>query len=257
VTAWRRLRREGLVSGLSVAAVLVVWQLYAPAVNPILLKPPSKVVTAFWELAGNGELAGAVQISLRNLALGFAIAVLVGVGIGVLSARSWFVASAASPWVSALYATPSVALVPFLTLWLGIGDPPKVATIAFFAVFPILINTQQGVRQVEPALLEVARSFNSSERRLWTDVLLPSALPYILAGVKLGIGRALVGMVVAEFLTSFSGGLGSLIIVYQNTFRVDRMFVPLIVVAALGILMIGAVSWLETRLAPWARGGER
>jgi len=125
--------------------------------------------------------------------------------------------------------------------------------IAVFAVFPILVNTQQGVRYVDPGLLEVARSFNSSERRLWRDVLLPAALPFIFAGIKLAVPRALVGMVLAEFLISVGGGLGSLIIVYQNTFRVDRMFVPVIVVAFMGVVMIGIVQWLESRLAPWAR----
>jgi NitT/TauT family transport system permease protein len=101
--------------------------------------------------------------------------------------------------------------------------------------------------------MEVARAFNSSERRLWTDVLIPSALPFIFAGIRLAIPRALVGMVLAEFLISVGKGLGSLIIIYQNTFRVDRMFVPVIVVAAMGVVLISIVQWLEGRLVPWAR----
>jgi NitT/TauT family transport system permease protein len=245
-------RKDLLVQAASVVAILALWELYAPHVNPILLKPPTKILSAFLTLIQDGTLVQALLNSLRNFAAGFAIALVLGLVLGVITARSWLALNASSPWVNALYSTPSVALVPFLTLWLGIGDRPKVATIALFAVFPILLNTQQGVRQVEAQLLEVARSFCSSERRLWTDLLIPSALPYILVGVKLAIGRALVGMVVAEFLTSFSGGLGALIVQYQNTFRVDLMFVPLVVVAGLGITMIGVVSWLERRLAPWA-----
>ena len=140
-----------------------------------------------------------------------------------------------------------------MSLWLGIGDTAKIAVIALFAVFPILVNTQQGVRYVDPQLLEVARSFSSSERRLWLDVLLPASLPFIFAGIRLSVPRALVGMVLAEFLISVGGGLGSLIIVYQNTFRVDRMFVPVIVVSLMGLALIGLVQWMESRLAPWAR----
>jgi NitT/TauT family transport system permease protein len=246
-------RKDLLVQALSVVVILLVWELYAPHVSPILLKPPTKILSGLVTLTQDGTLVTALLNSLRNFAVGFGIALALGLAVGVISARSWLVLNASSPWVNALYSTPSVALVPFLTLWLGIGDRPKIATIALFAVFPILLNTQQGVRQVEAGLLEVARSFSSSERRLWTDLLIPSALPYILVGVKLAVGRALVGMVVAEFLTSFSGGLGAMIVQYQNTFRVDLMFVPVIVVAALGITMIAAVSWLEKRLTPWAQ----
>jgi NitT/TauT family transport system permease protein len=252
--AKRRLAgREWLVRLGSVAVVLVAWQLYAPSVPKIFLRPPSDVVTAFIALAQDGSLGFALTQSLRQLAAGLGLAVVVGILVGIISARSWLVFNATNPWVNALYATPSVALVPFFGLWLGYGDRAKIATIALFAVFPVLINTQQGVRHVDQGLLEVARSFSSSERRLWTDVLLPSALPFILAGVRLSIGRALVGMIIAEFFLSFGGGLGTLIITYQGVFRVDKMLVPVIVVAFLGIVLIGAVQWIEGRVAPWAR----
>jgi NitT/TauT family transport system permease protein len=236
-----------------VVAVLAAWQLYAPHLNPIFLRPPSDVAKAFVDLLEDGTLVQATLESGRTLALGFALALLFGLSVGLGSARSWLAYNAANPWITALYSTPTVALVPFMSLWLGIGDTAKIAVIALFAVFPIIVNTQQGVRYVDPALMEVARAFNSSERRLWTDVLVPSALPFIFAGIRLAIPRALVGMVLAEFLISVGQGLGSLIIIYQNTFRVDRMFVPVIVVAAMGVVLISIVQWLEGRLAPWAR----
>lgn len=250
---WPRSLKEWAVRLASVIVVLAVWQLYAPYVNPIFLRPPSQVAAAFIKLASDGVLLTATLESVHNLLIGFLLALVFGLAIGLASARSWLTYNAVNPWLTALYSTPSVALVPFMSLWLGIGDTAKVAVIALFAVFPILINTQQGVRYVDPGLLEVARSFNSSERRLWRDVLLPAALPFIFAGIKLAVPRALVGMVLAEFLISVGGGLGSLIIVYQNTFRVDRMFVPVIVVAFMGVVMIGIVQWLEGRLTPWAR----
>ncbi len=248
-----RSTREWLVRGGSVFVVLAAWQLYAPHLNPIFLRPPSDVAKAFVDLVQDGTLVQATLESGKTLALGFALALLFGLSVGLGSARSWLAYNAANPWITALYSTPTVALVPFMSLWLGIGDTAKIAVIALFAVFPIIVNTQQGVRYVDPALMEVARSFNSSERRLWTDVLVPSALPFIFAGIRLAIPRALVGMVLAEFLISVGQGLGSLIIIYQNTFRVDRMFVPVIVVAAMGVLLIAIAQWLEGRLAPWAR----
>jgi NitT/TauT family transport system permease protein len=245
--------REWLVRGASVGFVIIVWQLYAPHVNSIFLRPPSDVAKAFIDLAQDGTLGQASLESGRTLALGFVLALLIGLSVGLGSARSWLAYNAANPWITALYSTPSVALVPFMSLWLGIDDAAKIAVIALFAVFPIIVNTQQGVRYVDPSLMEVARAFNSSERRLWTDVLIPSALPFIFAGIRLAIPRALVGMVLAEFLISVGKGLGSLIIIYQNTFRVDRMFVPVIVVAAMGVVLISIVQWLEGRLVPWAR----
>jgi NitT/TauT family transport system permease protein len=248
-----RTGREWLVRASSVVVVLAAWQLYAPHLNPIFLRPPSDVAKAFVDLLEDGTLVQATLESGRTLALGFALALLFGLSVGLGSARSWLAYNAANPWITALYSTPTVALVPFMSLWLGIGDTAKIAVIALFAVFPIIVNTQQGVRYVDPALMEVARAFNSGERRLWTDVLVPSALPFIFAGIRLAIPRALVGMVLAEFLISVGQGLGSLIIIYQNTFRVDRMFVPVIVVAAMGVVLISIVQWLEGRLAPWAR----
>ena len=256
MSARRRLPREWLVSGLSVLAVLAVWQLYAPSVSPILLKPPTKVISAFGELVANGELAAAIQISLRNLALGFAIAVAVGVAIGVLSARSWFVASATSPWVSALYATPLVALVPVIVLWVGFGPTAKVIVVFMFAVFAVLFSTARGVREVDSQLIEVARSYLATEVGLWRDVVLPSALPYIVTGVRLAVGRALIGVIIAEFYTSIAG-LGYLIVTYANTFQLAKVFVPVVILMALGVGLTAALALLERRLAPWKRKEEQ
>jgi len=237
----------------SVVAVLLTWEFFGPSLNPAILKPPSAILAAFPVLIENGELQLALGQSLRVYAAGMAIALLVGLVLGIASGRARLIFNVIDPWVSALYSIPAVALIPVVALTLGYsGDLPRIATVALFGVFPILINTQQGVRNVDPDLLEVARAFSSSERRLWKDVVVPSALPFILAGVRLAIGRGLIGMIVAEFLIGLAG-LGYLIIVYQNTFRIDRMFVPVIVVAAIGISLMGLVQFVEGRVAPWLR----
>lgn len=237
----------------AIVVVLGVWQLFGPSMNKLVMRPPSDIVAAFFELTGNGELQAALGQSLKELIGGFVIALVLGILIGVASGRWRFVYNATDPIVSALYSVPSVALVPLIAvLFKSIGDAPRIATVALFAIFPILINTQQGVRNVDRQLLEVARSFNTSERKMWKDVIIPSAMPYVLAGVRLAIGRGLIGMIIAEFFIGLVG-LGYLIIAYENVFRIDRMFVPVIVVATMGVLLMGFVQWIESRVAPWLK----
>jgi NitT/TauT family transport system permease protein len=237
----------------AVAVVLLVWEFLAPGWNPLIIRPPSAVALAFVELVQTGELQTALMISLRAFTAGLAIALVVGMFLGIVTGRSRLAFNALDPLVSALYSVPSVALIPLIGFVFKFqGDAPRVAAVALFCVFPILINTQQGVRNVDRGLLEVARAFSSSERRLWTDVIVPSALPFVLAGIRLAIGRGLIGMIVAEFFIGLVG-LGYLIIQYGNVFRIDKMFVPVITVAVLGIVSMGLVQWLEGRVAPWLR----
>lgn len=251
---WRRPRpTDWMIRIASVATVLGIWELFGPSLNRVMLRPPSQIVAAFLDLIGTGELQTAMLQSLRVFGSGLVMAIVAGVFIGIVMGRSRVAFNILDPWVSALYSVPSVALLPLVAVAFNYsGDPPRIAAVVLFAIFPILINTQQGVRNVDPTLMEVARAFNTSERRLWSDVIVPSALPFILAGVRLSIGRALIGMIVAEFLIGLAG-LGYLIIVYQNTFRIDRMFVPVILVATLGIVLMGLVQFIEGRVAPWLR----
>ncbi len=240
----------------SVALLLIVWEFFAPGWNPLIVRPPSAIAAAFGELLASGELQAATATSLRSFTAGLAIAVVLGLFLGVATGRWRTAYNALDPLVSALYSVPSVALIPLIGFVFKFqGDAPRIASVALFCIFPILINTQQGVRNIDRDLLEVARAFNSSERRLWKDVIIPSALPFVLAGLRLSIGRGLIGMIVAEFLIGVvgTGGLGNLIIVYQNVFRIDKMLAPVIVVAALGVAFTGVVQWLEGRVAPWSR----
>jgi NitT/TauT family transport system permease protein len=237
----------------SIAAVLLVWEFFAPGWSPLIIRPPSAIAVAFVELVQSGELQAALLTSLRAFTGGLAIGVVIGVFLGVVTGRWRTAFNALDPLVSALYSVPSVALIPIIGfIFKYQGDAPRVAAVALFCVFPVLINTQQGVRNVDRGLLEVARAFNTSERRLWTDVILPSATPFVLAGIRLAIGRGLIGMIVAEFLIGLVG-LGYLIIQYGNVFRMDRAFVPIISVAVMGIVFMGLIQWLEGRVAPWLR----
>jgi NitT/TauT family transport system permease protein len=142
-------------------------------------------------------------------------------------------------------------VVPILVLWFGIYIKAKIIVVFLFAVFPVLINTYQGVRECDKGMLEVARSFRSNEWRTWQDVLFPFALPYIIAGVRLAIGRGLIGMIIAEFYTTISG-LGFMVTKYANVFAMDKTFVPVIVLMFLGVSLTSLLKWVSRRIAPWS-----
>jgi NitT/TauT family transport system permease protein len=244
---WPRLYRYGFL-----AFILIVWQLVGPMINPIFFSYPSKIALAFYELTFvTGELQHYMVESLLILFYGLGIAILVGVPLAILMARFKPVDWALDLPVNAMYATPMVALVPLLVLWFGIYMEAKVIVVFLFCVFPVLINTYQGVRECDKNMLEVARSFRSNEWRMWRDVLFPFALPYIAAGVRLAIGRGLVGVVIAEFYTTISG-LGYMITRYAHIFDMDKTFVPIILLMFLGVSLTSGLKWLERRIAPWS-----
>lgn len=247
--AWRESRnlfRWGFL-----ALLLIVWEIVGPFVNPIFFSYPSKIAVAFVQLTLSGDLPFYLAQSLEVMFYGLFFAIIVGIPLAVAMARvRWLDWSLDLP-INALYATPMVALVPILVLWFGIHLQAKVIVVFLFAVFPILINTYQGVRECDKNMLEVARSFRSTEWRTWRDVLLPFAVPYIAAGVRLAIGRGLVGMVIAEFYTTISG-LGYMITRYANVFEMDKTFVPVLTLMILGVSLTSGLKVLERRIAPWS-----
>jgi ABC-type nitrate/sulfonate/bicarbonate transport system permease component len=234
----------------SVAAILIAWQVYGGSINPILLSDPSAVAVAFVDMVRDGSLGHALASSLEVLGLGFLFGSVAGVVIGLAAGRSDTVAALIDLPVNALYAVPAVALVPVIVLWFGFEVTTKTVVVFLFVIFPVLINTMRGVREVDPELVEVARSFCSSERRMWFDLILPSALPFIVTGLRLAIGRALIGVIVAEYYTSLSG-LGELITTNASNFQTARMFVPIVVIALLGVVFTALLELGERRLVAW------
>ena len=251
--AWRTHLADGwLLRLFSVVTILVFWELYGRSTNPILFTYPSAVAGAAYNMTAEGILLEAVGKSLLVLGVGLAAGTVVGIVLGLAVGRSRIVEALLDLPTIALYATPMVALVPVLVLWFGFGTWSKIVIVFLFAVFPVLINTTRGVKETDPRLEEVAQSFCSSERRKWLDLTLPSALPYIVTGVRLAIGRGLIGVVVAEFYTSISG-LGFVIVSNANQFRTSRMFVPILVLMILGVVLTKLLELLERRLTPWAQ----
>jgi ABC-type nitrate/sulfonate/bicarbonate transport system permease component len=250
------MNRKVIVRLVSLIFVLLVWEYYGRRVNPILFTYPSAIARAFLVLVGNGELQSYMKESLLVLTYASILSVLAGVLLGVIMGRFSIVEWAADIYVNALYSTPMVAVVPLIVLWFGFKVPAKVIIVFLFMVFPVLLNTYEGVKNVDRNLQEVARSFCSSEGQLWRHLIIPSALPFIVAGVRLAIGRGLVGMIVAEFYTSVTG-LGYMIVRYANALETDKLFVPIVMVMILGVGLLSLAKWVEGRIAPWRNSEDR
>lgn len=234
----------------SVIALLLVWEICGMLTPRIFLSPFHETVVAFWRLCRDGTLVAPTLSSLSVLFSGFAVSVLLGVPLGLLMGRYVRLNWALSPYVNGLYATPTVALLPLLSLWLGLYVAPKVAIVVLLAIFPIIKNTYAGVATVGQELLEPASSMQASEFQIARYVIAPAIVPFVMAGIRLSVGRGIVGLVVGEFFTAQTG-LGGLLIRYASNFRTAEMFVPIFVLVALGYGLTALVAALQERIAPW------
>ena len=256
--AARRRRRQWQVLGIraaSLAVVLSIWQIAGAEVSPVLFTTPSKIVIAAVDMIASGELWTYLAPSLVVLAIGLAFAAVFGIAIGLLLARFWYLDVALGAYITFLYSIPSVALVPLIVLWAGFETPAKIIILFLFAFFPMVINTHQGVKAVDPKLIEVGRAFRCSERQLWVNIVLPAALPFIVTGLRLAVGRGLIGMVLADLYTAISG-IGYLIVRTASTYQVDKMFVPIVTLGLLGVTLTALLRLCETYVAPWTAGGQ-
>jgi NitT/TauT family transport system permease protein len=239
-----------LVRGVSIVVALAAWEFFGRQVNPLFMSYPSAIVAAGLNVAATGELGSALLDSARALVLGFGLAAVVGIVLGLPMGRYRIVEYALDPYVNALYATPLVAIIPLVMLWFGLGFSAKLFIVFIMTLFPILINTAAGVANVSQSLVDVALAFAASERQVFTKIIMPAALPYIMTGLRLGIGRAIIGMVVAEFFTAITG-LGAMIVKYGNFFKTDVMLVPVLILMVLGIVLTELLKRAETAIAPW------
>jgi NitT/TauT family transport system permease protein len=239
---------------LSILGGLALWELVSRFVvaNPLFLAAPTQIVAAIWSLALSGELWPHVWVSTVEFALGYVVASVLGMALGMAMAQSEVARKALEPWVSGLYATPTIALAPLFILWLGIGIWSKVLVVIMLVIFPVAINTEAGLRTTSPRLIEMLRSFGATPRQIFVKLSLPSTLPYILTGLKLGIGRGLIGVVVAELFGS-RAGLGRLISQSADAFNMPELFAGVVILAVAGIVLTAGFSRLERRLVPWTR----
>jgi NitT/TauT family transport system permease protein len=247
-------RRRYLAGFISVAGGLALWEFISRVLvaNSLFLAAPSQIAVALFNLARTGQLGHHVGVSAAEFALGYVIACAIGIALGLAMAASATMKQALQPWVSGLYATPTIALAPLFILWFGIGIWSKVLVVITLVLFPVAINTEAGLRTTSERLIEMLRSFGATRRQIFLKVSLPSAVPFILAGLKLGIGRGLIGVVVAELFGS-RAGLGNLISQSADAFNMPDLFAGVVVLAFAGIVMTAGFGWLEQRIVPWTR----
>ena len=223
--------------------------------DPIFMAPPSAIFEAGIELTKSGALRKAMVESLAPFAVGLALTIVIGILIGILIAQWRTLEYILDPFINALYAIPRIALVPLIILWAGLEFAGKVTILVSVAVFPIIVNTYSGIRDVRGAMIEIGRAYGATDTQIFFKIILPAAIPFIMAGIRLAVGLAIIGIVVAEFFTAISG-LGGMIVEYANVFATARLFVPIIVIAIVGVVLTECVMLLERRLSRW-RQSER
>src|ERR671923_432569 len=251
------LNQERKILGtISVLLFLGVWELLGNTlqiINPMFMSAPSLVLKAGIQLFASGEIWNDLYISGIEFFWGYALSVVVAIPFGI--AIGWYkrFAYVCDPFVNAMNATPRVALLPLVIIWLGIGIMSKIGIIFLGAVFPLLINTRDGVKTTPANLLTAARSFGASEWQIFKSVVLPSTVPFILTGLRLAVGRALIGVMVGE-LYAATAGIGFMITVAGATFQTDKVFVGVLIFAISGMVLTDLIDRFEHRFDKWRPG---
>jgi NitT/TauT family transport system permease protein len=258
VRAWLRSART--IAACSVIVGIGLWQLgfeglarspyfKAYAIDHFLASP-WQVIQSFAELYQSGEILRHCYFSLLEFVYGFLLAIAIGVPVGFIMATQKKVNNYLDPWVSCLYATPRVAMAPIIVVWFGLGILPSSLVVFLGAVFPILLNTYTGIKSVRQNLVEVVRAFGGSSMQVFFKVMIPDATPAIIAGLRLAVGRAVIGVVVAE-LFGAEAGLGYMVYFYSQRFQPGPVFVGIVVLVVFGILTFIALEKVQRWLSPW------
>jgi NitT/TauT family transport system permease protein len=243
------IRRYGPV-WLSIFAGLALWEIAGRATSKAFMVPLSATLVRLWQLIVGEQFLQRLFESAELFLAGFLLALAIGAPLGLLFARVRVLRIGVEPYLMILYATPMVALIPFILSMMGFGFAPKLLVVFLFSVFPVLYNTVEGARSIKPELIEVAKSYRSSEWALWREVMLPYTLPYMMTGVRQAIGRALVGMIAAEFFLSATG-LGQVIMGASQDFDTGGVFASILVIGLIGIALTRLGLKIEQRFAHW------
>lgn len=233
------------------ASLIIVWEWYGNRVSRALFAPPSAIVQSIKELyVDENVMLPAMWTSLASLLLGYGAAMLFGIALGVMMGRFRPIEWLVSPYLTFIFSIPYIAFIPLLITWFGIEWKLRAVLVFLATLFPVTINTLTGVKEVDEDLLDVASVNCASEVQVLRSVVLPASIPFIFTGAQVGLGLALVGVVVAE-MTAAITGLGGLIILYSNFFRTADLFVPILTLMAVSVLLTQLMLWLEGRLMPW------
>jgi ABC-type nitrate/sulfonate/bicarbonate transport system permease component len=253
---WKR-KRTAITRTLAVAVFLFVWEAAVRwgGVSPLFLSSPSSVIVRMAKVFADGSIWPNISATAQVAGWGAFLAVAVGVPIGVLMGRSLFLRDVLEPFIIGVSAAPIVAFLPLLIIWLGIGATSKIALVFIGSVFVIVINTEAGVRQIDRRLVETARSFTATEMQILWKIVLPAALPFIVAGMRLAIARVLIMVVVAEFYAA-TVGLGYMIFQAGSQYDTTLVFVGVVILAGTGVIVNALLRAAERRIAPWMHTAE-
>ena len=240
--------RAALGYGAGLAGGVVLWQVLGAHTSSLVFVSLSATLARLGQMISDGSLPSALAASFAAYGAGVALAIVAGAAAGLLLARRDLLRQAFEPYLIALYAAPMVALIPFLLSLLGYGFWPKVIVVFLFAYFPVQFATQRGAQSISPELVDVARSFRTSERGIWRHVVIPYTLPYLMTGVRQALARGLVGMIAAEFFLS-AGGLGSLLITQSEQFDTAGMLATTLVITFIGVALMAIGRLVEARFA--------
>jgi NitT/TauT family transport system permease protein len=240
--------RKNALRLLSLIVVLGVWEWWGSA-RPFFASHPSAIAEAAME-SFLPEVWPAFVTTIIALLTGLAVATPIGIAFGFLMARVRLFDVALTPYVNAIYATPRIALIPVLVLWVGISFELRVTIVALGAVFPIIINTYAGAKHVDAELLDTGYSFTANSRQILRTIVVPSSLPFIFAGFRIGIGRGVSGVIVAE-MTSALTGLGRIMIENAKYFQIAEVFVAIVTLGIFSLFLFEGVARVQKKLTPW------
>jgi ABC-type nitrate/sulfonate/bicarbonate transport system permease component len=243
-------RGKILLPLISLAIFFGAWQYVGMHTNPILFTTPVKVAQAFWDLTRTGVLWPAFYGALRDLAIGYGLAAVVGIVVGLAMGRSAIVERMLNPYVNFFQATPLIALVPLVVIWFGVALEARVAVVFVLAVWSIIINTSTGVKETSPSLLDVGRIYKLTPLQAVLHVQLPNAVPHIFAGLRIALGKALIGVMIAQMEISITG-LGGIVINYGNAFKTAYLLAGVVTASMVGVVAAMLLEVIRKRVFPW------
>ena len=238
------------INVISIVTLAILWEIAGRTLDSVLIPPLSHIGSAWLRLLLSGKLLSNLAMSLGTLAAGFFLAVILGIIIGLLMGRFREIEHFLDLYINAFMSAPMTAFVPVLILWFGLGVESRIAVVFLFAFFVIVINTLTGVKQVDRTFVEMARSFGAKEREIFLKIILPAAMPAIMAGVRLGMGRAVKGMVTAEMLLTLTG-IGAMIMQYGSSFATDALFAVILTILIVAMITMRLVQVVDQRLTGW------
>jgi ABC-type nitrate/sulfonate/bicarbonate transport system permease component len=247
------LKNKWVVRGYTLGLFLILWQVFGQSVNPIIFSPPTRVAGSFLGLVKDGTLTADTLVTIETAFAGFLASAALGIPLGLVMGRVRLAEYALDPYVNFIYATPLVAIIPLALIWFGPSVFATYFIVGLHTTPPILINTMSGVKSTERSLLETGRAFGFRGRRLWQKVALPASLPYITAGLRIGIGAALIGTMVAEIFL-YNAGLGFLLVDRTAAFDSAGVVSGVLVIMVIGITLAETTKWLDRNFLAWAKG---